>query len=187
MEIKRIYIIVLLLLLSGFVINSCVTSSNYKILSFFFDGVPNPDSTQISKNDSLKIVDTNSIRLATNSPKKGSVHPPYAERNCGICHDLSKQYKLVSTMPDLCYTCHEDFSDGNKIVHGPVASGNCTECHDAHSSPNEKMLLDKSQKLCFNCHVKDDIMNNAVHSDIDSTLCWTCHEPHSSVDKLFLK
>jgi predicted CXXCH cytochrome family protein len=183
----KTYIFLLVILITGFSLNSCVTKTNYKALSYFFDGVPNPDSTSIKQTDSLLLTDANTTQIASKSIKKGSIHSPYEERECASCHDQDNQYKLVSKMPDLCYTCHDDFSDGKKFVHGPVASGYCTECHDAHSSKYETILKDNSQNLCYKCHVKSDVMKNDIHSDIDSTLCWTCHEPHSSMDRLLLK
>jgi predicted CXXCH cytochrome family protein len=187
MKREKSYILLLMFLLMGVVLHSCVTKSNYRALSYFFDGVPNPDSTSVQKLDISAVIDPGNTNIVINTQSSGSVHPPYADRDCSMCHDRDKQNKLISNMPDICYMCHDNFSDGNKTVHGPVAGGNCTQCHDPHKSKYKKMLLDNSQELCFKCHQKEDVMNNLIHSDIDSMVCWNCHDPHSSTDKLLLK
>lgn len=185
MKVIRTYIILIFCLSSVIFNNSCVTKSNYETLSFFFDGVNNPDST--SRNDSLIIIKKTDTTSNTIVKSNSSIHPPYADRSCDNCHGKQNNFALIDNMPNLCYTCHDDFSKSNSNLHGPVSSGHCNECHNPHNSNYPKLLLKNSQDLCYKCHEKDDVKNNFVHEDIEKENCWNCHDPHGSNTKYFIK
>ena len=66
-------------------------------------------------------------------------HPPFAEKQCEICHAPAKDGKVVLTQTDvkaLCVTCHDEKAkliDSAKVPH-PGAAGDCTDCHNPHAS-----------------------------------------------------
>lgn len=176
---------VFLIYLSG-----CSTTHNYKALSFFFDGVPNPDKeTTIQSGDSLSRTDSMAIaqNLVLNAPPQMQFHPPYQDKECGTCHDQSNMGKFVESQPDLCYECHEDFSKKYKVLHGPVAGGQCTMCHNPHSSVNENLLTRTNQSLCLYCHESKQVMEAEQHLDIKDVNCTECHNPHGGEDRNVLR
>jgi predicted CXXCH cytochrome family protein len=176
---------VILIYLSG-----CSTTNNYKVLSFFFDGVPDPakDTTSLS-NDSLRSLDT--AVFAQNSISKQTpqmvVHSPYQDRQCNSCHDQSRMGKLLKSPPGLCYQCHEDFSSKYQVLHGPVGGGQCTQCHSPHSSTNADLLIRTGQSLCFYCHDSNQVMESTAHLEINDANCTECHNPHGGKDRTFLR
>ena len=163
---------------------ACSPKSNYKTLSVFFDGVPDPDAI-----DSTAIADSIKQGEASNTPIIVPVtpqfvfHPPYVEKECANCHDQSQMGKLLEPMPGLCYQCHEDFADQYEVLHGPVGAGFCTECHNPHMNKNEYLLLRTGQQLCLGCHNTEDVLKNEVHSDIEDANCTECHNPHGGDDR----
>jgi predicted CXXCH cytochrome family protein len=176
-------VVLLLIYLSG-----CSTTNNYKTLSFFFDGVPDPKKKVLIKSDSLTISD--SAALAQNTIGKVNqmvIHPPYQDRQCSSCHDQSTMGKLIKSPPDLCYQCHENFNDKYNVVHGPVEGGYCTQCHNPHISANKDLLLRNSQSLCLYCHDSKQVMETEAHLAINDADCTGCHNPHGGEDRNLLR
>ncbi len=168
---------------------SCSSGTSYKILSIFFDGVPEPNSPKQTKPDSLSVNKAKPVRMQQRQSRylqENFFHPPYKDKECADCHDIDQGFKLVDKMPDLCYTCHDDFSEEYRVLHGPVASGACTECHHPHLAKNEKLLKRSGQDLCLYCHNKTDIVQNEVHEDLDDENCTVCHNAHGGEDRYFL-
>jgi predicted CXXCH cytochrome family protein len=180
---KKLYTIkILLAILIVITTISCAPETRYKVLSFFFDGVPNPEKIGEFPKDTLdksqpQLESTKSKQLTIN------IHKPYEDRTCETCHEVKNSFKLISKEPDLCYNCHESQEKDYKFVHGPVASGYCTECHNPHSSEYAKLIIKDDQNLCYKCHQKSDVMANEIHADIGITKCWDCHNPHGGADR----
>lgn len=181
LQIKR----VLLMLVITMVV-SCSPKSGYRVLSVFFDGVPDPDISE-----SLVMIDSSQIHGEINteavSQKNTELvfHVPYKEKDCGSCHNMNSMGKLTEPMPSLCYQCHENFSEQYKLLHGPVDAGFCTECHNPHQGKNEYLLTRKGQDLCLYCHDPDDVFKGEVHSAIDETDCTECHNPHGGEERYY--
>lgn len=159
----------------------CSKEISYKTLNFFFDGVPDTSAIPI-KNETL--LQTNNTKktdnLALTVPETNrTIHPPYKNRKCKICHTDGG---FTMPQPQLCYQCHEDFSSKYAYIHGPVAGGYCTACHHPHMG-EKKLLLRKGQALCFYCHEKEIVFKNENHSGIDETNCTECHNPHGGQDR----
>jgi predicted CXXCH cytochrome family protein len=176
---------ILFILLSG-----CSSSHSYKTLSFFFDGVPKPDIELTSqKLDSLARVDSTNLAQNVVTIKEPIInfHSPYQEKDCASCHDQSTMGRFVSTQPELCYQCHDDFKNTYKVLHGPVAGGQCTICHSPHQSENENLLIRTGQSLCLYCHDIEQVMVTEEHKDIQGANCTDCHNPHGGEDKLILR
>lgn len=167
-------------------ISSCVTEENYKYLSFFFDGVPDPI---INENIVISAADSSTqIVNIDNADSKPSIykHVPYAENECNSCHDKNFLGVYVETQPALCYQCHEDFNESYKSLHGPVKGGYCTSCHNPHKSKNPNLLVNEGQELCFTCHESSILSQGTLHSDIGEKNCIDCHNPHGGVNKNYM-
>ena len=169
-----------LLTISLFMIEACSPKTGNKILSFFFDGVPVSNEIQITTSvDSLSMADslkTNELPLIAETPFQ--YHEPYLDKICDVCHNKSSLGELTMAQPELCYQCHDNFSENFKFVHGPVASGYCTACHNPHMSKSEYMLTQTGQALCLHCHDAGWVFQNKVHEGIDDYACTECHNPH---------
>lgn len=115
------------------------------------------------------------------------------QMGCESCHSEPHQKKsrfpkgLSSSMPDLCYGCHDKAKFSKKSIHAPVAGGMCSGCHDPHTSDNAKLLLGEGADLCFNCHDKKDFSGKRIaHAPVMGGMCSSCHAPHSSESEKLL-
>jgi len=178
------FIVLLLIYLSG-----CSSAHRYKTLSFFFDGVPNKSGiSNNSSKDSLNSMDSSGIGQNSihKSPPKLNLHSPYQANKCSLCHDQNTMGKLTQALPELCYQCHADFSSKYKVLHGPVAGGQCTMCHSPHSSVNDHLLIRTGQLLCLYCHDSKQVMKEEVHQEIGDANCTECHNPHGGKERYIL-
>ena len=178
----------IILLAVTIIFSYCSPKTNHKVLSFFFDGVPyNSTSDSVMHLNKVNSSDssTNKVVASQTVDSKYTYHPPYKEGNCEACHDKNVNSLFNAAQPELCYTCHEDFSKKFAFVHGPVSAGYCTECHQAHISELPKLLLRKSQNLCLHCHDASLVLKNEVHAEIGETNCIDCHNPHGGSDRYY--
>ena len=102
---KYKYLLIVLLYLN------CAPQSSYKVKSFFFDGVPDPDAETMI----VSVIDSASIKLRDSlleERKKiyntapvlaGSMHEPYKERKCFECHDDNTRGKAKLPLLELCF------------------------------------------------------------------------------------
>jgi len=118
------------------------------------------------------------------------VHGPVGVGQCVVCHtsgnpkhptkSVKEDFKLQAQGKELCYLCHER-KDDQKVVHEPIADGDCISCHDPHQSDTEKQLTQATTSdLCFSCHTNDKTNKNMVHGPVASGDCNICHNPHST-------
>lgn len=123
------------------------------------------------------------------------LHPPAEEGDCLACHAfhrLSIRSLPAAARRDLCFGCHDDFTDaGKKRMHAPVAKGECTGCHSPHGAPGKKLLPATGVKLCLLCHAdpsqgKDGKALAVQHPALDDG-CPSCHLPHVSDAPRLLK
>lgn len=175
-----------LLLAALFLFVQCSRHTGKSLLTFFFDGVPETDSTAFAIQDSI-IFQGDSILmpdvLSGQDVPEMLVHYPYEVRECGSCHDPNSLGDMLEPEPGLCYMCHEDFKDSYGYLHGPVAGGYCSSCHHPHLSDKEHLLRYSGSELCFHCHREERILKNEMHSDLDGMECADCHNPHGGEDK----
>ena len=175
--------ILLTVLMAAALLYGCEPTARYKVLSFFFDGVPNPEEVKAAE---MK-------KKAAEERKAGGgttgitsfKHGPYAARMCSGCHMTGASNRLIAPLEKLCFGCHE-FKMDKKWVHGPFAAGDCTVCHDPHSSRYKFLLVSEPGKLCFNCHDEKAITESELHKGTDMQ-CTTCHDPHMSDQQYMLK
>jgi predicted CXXCH cytochrome family protein len=187
---KRIYIHeFIFIILACCTFAACSTTTRYQILSSVFDGVPNPNAKQKQITDSLKI-DTpfNESNLTTirDIEPEFIYHPPYQNRMCGGCHDMLKGNELIKPIPDLCYKCHENITEKNPALHGPVAMGECNVCHSPHLAKNKFLLVSEGRDLCLHCHEATYIYENKNHFATEEYDCLDCHDPHGGEDRYLL-
>ena len=156
----------------------CEATTRYRTLSFFFDGVPDPEEEKAA---SIKKAETRDASGRTAAPSSWG-HGPYAAKQCDACHQRPTNV-LVAPIDELCFRCHE-FPPGKQWVHGPLASGGCRVCHEPHSSGYPFLLVSGADSSCFQCHDEKVVASNKAHKD-DTTKCTTCHDAHMS-DKRFL-
>ena len=165
--------------------HQCSPGINRSLLTFFFDGVPQSDTTDAIPLQSGQPEDT--TLLAEESTSRATmfqtVHYPYGERECAMCHDENARGNMVVPEPDLCYICHEDFSDTYNYVHGPAAGGYCTACHDPHMSKEQHLLKRTGQPLCLFCHDETAVFKNEIHEGLGDISCMECHNPHGGEDR----
>jgi predicted CXXCH cytochrome family protein len=165
----------------------CSMETTHKTLTFFLDGVDRVNFfNSYLSNDSLRkeSVTKREALLKKNRPDR-CVHKPYKEKKCDECHTPDK--RLLMPMPELCYKCHKSFNESYAVIHGPVASGNCTNCHNQHSSTYPKLLIRPGQQLCLYCHNSSLIFASKVHKEIEDAECTLCHSPHGGKTRFMIK
>lgn len=175
--------IVLTVLMAAALLAGCEPNTRYKVLSFFFDGVPNPEDIKAA--EMKKKADEERKARGGTGVKTAYKHGPYAAKMCEGCHVKGGSNRLVAPLDQLCYTCHQFITD-KKWVHGPFAAGDCTVCHDPHSSKYKFLLTSEPARLCFNCHDEKAITESEMHKGTDMQ-CVSCHDPHLSDQQYMLK
>ena len=177
-------------------VSACAPSVRHSVLTFLFDGVPEPGAEPIVGYpvESHAMIGP-SGQEADTRPRARVVyyaHPPYAENRCGACHNPQDGQVQRSPEEGLCLTCHAELAREPKFLHGPVAVNACTFCHHHHTSTYPKLLLEDPATLCFGCHEEDDLTtgphhDTGVHEDRGTQPCLQCHDPHGGSDRFFLK
>jgi len=98
--------------------------------------------------------------------------------DCRQCHgDLPPGGPRSPPPPKTCAApaCHRILDPSPRLVHGPVAAGDCLTCHLPHSSLAPHLVSAPAPRLCAGCH--DRLYTCPAASAPDSD-CTTCHEPH---------
>ena len=168
--------------------------SRYRLLSFFFDGVPvPPELATEDPNATTQPVDANSpgaiaSRAATREAEI-LYHAPYRNRQCVKCHSETGSFE-VSVNKDICRGCHLRHYDlpADDWVHGPLVVGKCSMCHLSHQSQYAGLLVKSERDLCFDCHNRSDTLARAFHAEArtGAKTCGACHDPHSAGNRLLL-
>ena len=166
-----------LVLLAG-----CRTGTEQKWLSFFFDGVPQPGAAKADARTSATIlvkptVVTNTATITL----KVFPHPPYAKRDCTVCHESQFSNRMRGQRGEICFTCHTVLHTNfvaAKVKHQPVDEGDCTSCHNPHVSANTKLLQKTVPALCLYCH--DNFLEKAKFQHDVVEDCAGCHKPHQA-------
>jgi predicted CXXCH cytochrome family protein len=167
---------------------SCDEVERHKALTFFFDGVP-PLRTERPEAQAVGLKDS---RAADKAPAGGwHIHEPV--KNCTLCHGALRRagaagkVQLVAEVPQLCFTCHKEYSALEAWVHGPVATGNCLLCHEPHKAQNEFLLRKAVPDLCYQCHEEQAIRLIKNHAEESYTRCIDCHEGHAGTTRSLLR
>jgi predicted CXXCH cytochrome family protein len=167
---------------------SCDEAERHKALTFFFDGVP-PLRAETSGAQASGLKDN---RAADKTPA-GLWHIHEPVKNCTLCHGelrragSGRKVQLVAEVPQLCYTCHKEYSALETWVHGPVATGNCLLCHEPHKTQNEFLLRKPVPGLCYQCHEEQAIRLIKNHAEESYARCIDCHEGHAGTARGLLR
>ena len=159
--------------------HGCAPGTRYRVLSFFFDGVPPPEGAGAPAPTPA------SGQSPPPAPKAViSKHAPYAKKQCGACHTPMTN-SLIATVPELCFGCHKMGLKEKRYIHAPSLAGFCRLCHDPHASRHPFLLLAPPRQMCFYCHNPEDVAKNKAHED-DQAPCTQCHNPHAD-SRYFLR
>ena len=118
----------------------CSVRKNYKTLSFFFDGVPDPNAPvhRVGRHRRAR-------RRAPNGQPvtmKMYRHKPYAEGKCDACHAADKKH-LVTVKAELCVKCH--------------AAGGQAISDDARAGGDRAMpVVPRAARIRFTAAAEDD-------------------------------
>ena len=165
----------------------CSVEKHYKVLSFFFDGVPEPSSVGVGDR-----AGDDGARSRTVPAVLVSWHRAYVERRCSVCHGDKTSFGFTTTgFTDLdssaCIRCHDDAMD-EAFLHGPVAAGACTACHEPHESRYPRLLVAVSPSLCLQCHASELELEPITPGHEDPAQdCLECHLAHGGDDRYFLR
>lgn len=171
---------------------ACSQTNRYRMLNFFFDGVPDPSKAAQADGarDPSLAGQGEEAAGGASEPKPRVVsypHPPYRDNRCGACHDVTTGGLFRSPQEGLCESCHGDVPGKVRYVHGPVAVSDCLFCHHPHTSTIPKLLLHKPADLCLQCHDRDDLTTGTHHDETDESSCTDCHGAHGGDHPFFLK
>jgi len=83
---------------------------------------------------------------------------------------------------NVCFDCHKKEAFSGKIVHEPLAKGQCSPCHNPHVAHFKGLLEKEGAELCYSCHTKqqESFKQGMVHQPVRSGNCLVCHEAHAS-------
>ncbi|MCY2929231.1 MAG: hypothetical protein NTV86_06990 [Planctomycetota bacterium] len=190
-----------LLALAGTGLAGCSDpDTRYRVLSFFFDGVPRPGEAPRPRGGPRRgigrdhVEDLVASTRPTSGPAAGALaeaplvyHPPYRDpRQCKGCHDPSQSFGKPTS--EVCRKCHARHYDQqwDDWTHGPVALGQCALCHVSHTSRYAGLLTAPMPDLCFGCHDAGRTLARPYHATADTQSCTTCHDPHFAGNRRLL-
>lgn len=157
-------------------------SERYKVLSFFFDGVPNPNAPKVVRTAAAATGPAQVAHLIV------SRHKPYVDNQCDSCHRSSAGQILdFEDAFNACGKCHKTVATQYPRMHGPVARSACRWCHAPHESDQPALLKFTAIKVCTQCHDQQLLGNNPPQHGDGITSCIACHNGHGGTQALFLK
>ncbi|MCG3180778.1 MAG: hypothetical protein BIFFINMI_03141 [Phycisphaerae bacterium] len=159
--------------------------TRYKVLSFFFDGVPDPDAPPGTGPEG-----TGETASAAANVKPQFIHAPYRDRNCLPCHEVATPQTGLTANMTICGKCHAVYGQfgAAEWVHGPTALGLCGLCHDPHKSEYPHIIKQAQPTLCLNCHTDPKLLGEPYHelAALGKAVCSDCHDPHMAGNRLLL-
>lgn len=117
------------------------------------------------------------LERSSTTTASGSVHEPFAEKNCVSCHATEKSRRLRGDFMSSCRECHADYFTA-RVAHEPVAEGKCRECHTMHRSRFPDLLKSEMYASCMRCHKSVGQLSAEAHRVEDVRNCTRCHDPH---------
>lgn len=168
--------------------------TKYRVLSFFFDGVPvPPELATEDPNATTQPADANSpgavASRAAALRAETLYHVPYKNRQCVKCHAKTGSFE-VPVNRDICRGCHLMHYDvpADDWLHGPLVVGKCSMCHLSHQSKYTGLLVRAEIDLCLDCHDRAATLAKPYHAEAGTgaKTCGACHDPHSAGNRLLL-
>lgn len=161
----------------AFALRGCSVEKNYELLSFFFDGVPDPNA--------MPVLASTGDPAAMRASPTYTAHPPYVENRCVECH--GRAFTTSGVDSGVCLKCHEGVRDAYPYMHGPVAFGACLMCHVPHESAYSALLKGEPIKVCGQCHGPGMLDSERVPEHADATSCLGCHTGHGGTARYMLR
>lgn len=156
----------------------CSVEKNYKLLSFFFDGVPDPNAPMATVGPLAN--------LGLRQSPTYTIHKPFAEDACVECHGA--RFRMEPPGLDVCMKCHADVTTRHERMHGPVVAQACLWCHNPHESAYAALLKNEPRQVCTQCHEPALLNVNRVPAHADARRsCLDCHTGHGGASKFFLR
>jgi predicted CXXCH cytochrome family protein len=147
----------------------------YEVLSFFFDGVPDPNAPRAEE------------RRTSSGGTRTVVHKPYADNQCNSCHlNTNDIFARAQVREDICLTCHVDIPTQHAVMHGPVVSNACQMCHSPHSSAVPHLLRKPAPAVCTQCHEPEGLKLMHTQPFDPKASCIDCHSGHGGSDHSLL-
>lgn len=158
----------------------CSVEKNYKTLSFFFDGVPDPNAPA-GRPGSQQAGEIDIKQSPTYS-----IHRPFKDDACAECH--GSRLRLSRDDSTVCLKCHAVKTTEHAKMHGPVAAGACLWCHTSHESAYPSLLKDQDRRVCLQCHEPGLLNSSRTPAHADAARgCLECHFGHGGERPLFLR
>jgi predicted CXXCH cytochrome family protein len=149
----------------------------YQVLSFFFDGVPDPNAP----------VHVIGSKVGDSTGNRTVVHKPYADNQCNSCHlNTNDIFARAQVREDLCVSCHAGTPVQYAVMHGPVVNNACQMCHVPHSSALPHLLRQPSPGLCTQCHEPGGLALMHKQPLDPKASCIDCHSGHGGSDHTML-
>lgn len=157
---------------------SCSVQKHYEVLSFFFDGVPDPNAPMVGSGP----------RAARAAGLTYFAHQPYVENACHECHEDPSNVFGGRSDSSVCLKCHTDVVQQYPVMHGPVAAVACLYCHKPHESTLPNLLRSEAPQLCRQCHVPGLLgaPQRPDHVQMEEA-CLDCHFGHGGRQRYFLR
>ena len=159
------------LIAGALILIGCATSTpqeRYQVLSFFFDGVPNPDAPP-----------RRNAGRTDQSGRRTVVHKPYGDNQCNSCHlNTSDIFSRAQVREDICLTCHAGTPVQYAVMHGPVVNNACQMCHVPHSSALPHLLKQPAPAVCIQCHEPEGLRLMHKQPLDPGASCIDCHSGH---------
>ena len=188
---RRVSVILILWSAGVVVVAACSEPTRHEVLSFFFDGVPDPREAAVAGYVPLwplgRVDGTEEGADRFGPPQKTYSHTPFRENACARCHDLGRGLLWRTPQQGLCASCHPDLPGEVAFVHGPVAVMDCLHCHSPHAAVHPKLLLKGIPALCHGCHERGELTVGEHHDRLDGRSCIECHDPHGGSNRFFVK
>lgn len=163
---------------AGLIWSGCAVEKNYELLSFFFDGVPNPNALPITST-------AGNPEFMRQSPTY-SAHQPFLDDRCMECH--GSNFTTGEVPLDVCLKCHGEVPQEYPRMHGPVPAGACLWCHVPHESAWAHLIKAPSRDVCAQCHDATMLSSRSVPEHQDETRqCLDCHYGHGGTSAYFLR
>ena len=174
-------------LIVGLLMTACGTEQRHKVMTFFFEGVPEPgEAGRVAETEVATVEQIEPERVGFQPVvKKWFYHEPFELKACKDCHQSEFSQALLKDEPKLCYDCHGKILKKMEFVHKPAEDGTCKLCHTAHKSEVAFLLPKPELQLCNDCHKPMDNLK-FVHTPVAEGHCSYCHNPHGGKNKLYL-
>jgi predicted CXXCH cytochrome family protein len=176
----------LLVVLGVLVVVGCSAGARDRLMRFFFD-IPEQSTAGATTSgehgdggappDSAPTGSAGPERLTLPDDRFASVHPPFAERSCAVCHDAGQRMRVREDVQTACRTCHQRYFS-EEVGHFPVSQGDCLTCHDPHRSRVSALLRQGVRETCTDCHESPEELSQPAHAGDGAGNCTRCHDAH---------